>query len=222
MKFDLIIFDCDGTLVDTEYLHNVVIADLLTSLGHPQFTVQHNLEHFAGLGMEAAVAKIEAETGRQLPATFLRDYIAEVTRRFATELKVIEGVLETLARLRGRVKICVASNGEHDNVMASLVAGRLTEFFPDASIFTKAQVAYPKPAPDLFLFAAKKMGADPARTLVIEDSVTGARAGVAAGMTVVGLTAAAHDPEAQGAALRREGVHHLLHRFADVEALVAN
>ena len=219
-NFDLIIFDCDGTLVDTEYLHNVVIADLLASYGHPQFTVGYNLEHFAGLGMEAAVARIEAATGQPLPATFMGDYIAEVTRRFATELKVLDGVLETLARFHGRLPICVASNGERANVVASLIAGKLTRFFPDAAIFTKSQVERPKPAPDLFLFAARTMGASPPRTLVIEDSVTGARAGVAAGMVVAGIVAAAHDPAAQETLLRAEGVQHIVRHFSDIAQLV--
>ena len=170
--FDLIIFDCDGTLVDSEYLHNKVIADLLAALGLPQFTVEYNMRHFMGKGMEEAIALIEADGGRALPAAFPDDYVREVNARAAAELKVIDGVPETLARVAAAgLKICVASNGERDNVLGLIRAARLDTVFPDALIFTKSQVARPKPAPDLFLHAAETMGAAPARTLVIEDSV---------------------------------------------------
>jgi beta-phosphoglucomutase-like phosphatase (HAD superfamily) len=114
------------------------------------------------------------------------------------------------------MKICVASNGERVNVLRQVEAGGFGEFFSEAHIFTKNMVKRAKPAPDLFLLAAQKMGAGPSRTLVIEDSITGATAGVAAGMTVVGFTGSVHNRAVHGKALRGVGVHHVTARFSDI------
>ena len=221
-NFDLVIFDCDGTLVDSEYLHNVIVADLLGSHGMTQFTLDYNLEHFAGKGMDAVLVQIAETAGRPAPPQFMEEYVAEFGRRVRTELKLIDGVLEILTGLDPALKTCIASNGEVGNVRAQIEAVGLDRFFSPERVFTKAQVVNPKPAPDLFLFAARQMGAEPARTLVIEDSLTGAKAGLAAGMTVAGITAVHHEPAAQETALRALGVHHILRRFADIEPLLTN
>jgi beta-phosphoglucomutase-like phosphatase (HAD superfamily) len=115
--------------------------------------------------------------------------------------------------------MCVGSNGERLNVTRIIEAAGFTRFFPDAHIFTKDMVKHAKPAPDLFLLAAEKMGVPPKRTLVIEDSPTGTAAGVAAGMTVVGFTGAAHDHAAQAKLLRAAGAHHVTADFLDIIGL---
>jgi HAD superfamily hydrolase (TIGR01509 family) len=221
MKYDLIIFDCDGTLVDSEYLNNKAVADLLAERGLPQYDVAYALEHFAAKTMKEVREIVLRDTGIVLPDSFSADFVARVQAALPTELKMIEGVLETLEALHVEIPVCVASNGERSNVRTCLEIAGLTPFFPDARVFTKNMVKHPKPAPDLFLLAAEKMGAAPARTLVVEDSVTGATAGKAAGMTVVGLTAAAHDPAAQEAALRAAGADYVTRTFADITGFLA-
>jgi HAD superfamily hydrolase (TIGR01509 family) len=221
MNYDLIIFDCDGTLVDSEYLNNKAVADLLAELGLPQYDVAYALEHFAARTMKEVREIVLRDTGIVLPDSFSADFVARVQAVLPTELKIIEGVLETLQALHVRIPVCVASNGERSNVRTCLEIAGLTPFFPDACVFTKNMVKHPKPAPDLFLLAAQTMGADPSRTLVVEDSVTGTMAGKAAGMTVAGMTAAAHDPIAQGAALRAVGADYITHNFADIAGFLA-
>jgi beta-phosphoglucomutase-like phosphatase (HAD superfamily) len=221
MAYDLIIFDCDGTLVDSEYLNNKVVADQLAELGLPQYDTAHNIAAFAGKGMHEVINTVKADTGRDLPANFTAEYSRRVNEGLAEHMKVIDDVHETLRHFHGRVKICVGSNGERSNVTRMIEVGGMTEFFPEAHIFTKDMVRNAKPAPDLFLFAAAKMGAPPARTLVIEDSITGAAAGVAAGMIVVGFTGSVHDRAAQEKALRRVGAHYITACFADIMALAA-
>lgn len=219
MPYDLIIFDCDGTLVNSEYLHNAVIADMLTAMGHTRYTPEYCVEAFAGKGMGEVLRALEADLGKPLPVSFLGDYVQGVNDGLAEHMKIIHGVEETLAHLEGRVKMCVGSNGERINVTRIIEAAGFTRFFPDTHIFTKDMVKHAKPAPDLFLLAADKMGVASNRTLVIEDSPTGTAAGVAAGMTVIGFTGAVHDHAAQARLLRDAGAHHVTANFLDIISL---
>lgn len=216
MAYDLIIFDCDGTLVDSEHLNNVITAELLAGVGLTQYDADYAKRHFAGMSFPAIADKIFAETGIRLPPGFQDDFVDGVTRAMPTMMKLIEGVSETLEVLKGRVKICVGSNGERVNVVNSLRHAGLIRFFPDQAIFTKDMVPRPKPAPDLFLHAARTMGAQPERVLVIEDSPTGAMAGKAAGMTVIGFAATYHDRAAQEQRLRDAGAQEIASEFASI------
>lgn len=220
MPFDLIIFDCDGTLVDSEVIHNQSISDLLTGMGHSRFDLEYALAHFVGKGMEEVFRHLEAEIGSSLPARFLPDYVRMVEQRMESSLKAIDGVHEVLAGLPEKIKKCVASNGEMSNVTTAIRVTGLEPYFPSALIFTKDMVARAKPAPDLFLHAAAKTGVHPSRAVVIEDSVTGVRAGKAADMVVIGLTAASHDKKSHDAALRAAGADHVVDRFVDIANLV--
>jgi HAD superfamily hydrolase (TIGR01509 family) len=220
MAYDLIIFDCDGTLVDSEYLNNKVTADLLAELGLPQYNVDYALTHFAGKSMSDIRKFIEVDAEVSLPDTFVMEYAKRVTAGMPDLMKRIPGALETVGALHERVKICVGSNGERSNVLAALSIAGLSSFFPEEFVFTKNMVKNAKPAPDLFLLAADRMGFAPSQTLVAEDSVTGTLAGVAAGMTVVGLTATFHDPVAQAKALKEAGAHYVVERFADIAELL--
>ena len=220
MSFDLIIFDCDGTLVDSEYLCNKVISDILAEIGMPQFDVAYTLEHFAGLSAPVAFERVAVESGKTLPADVVQIYERRVNESMAEELRFIDGVPETLARFHGTYDMCVGSNGERSSVLLSLQHAGLERFFSHENVFTKEMVENPKPAPDLYLLAARKMGTDPACTLVVEDSVAGVKAGKAAGMRTVGLTATYHDKEGHGAALLRAGADHVADRFARIADLM--
>lgn len=220
MPYDLIIFDCDGTLVDSEYLNNKVTADLLAELGLPQYDVYYALAHFAGKSMTDIRKFIEVDAGVSLPDTFVVEYAKRVTAGMPELMKLIPGALETIRDLHTRIKICVGSNGERSNVLAALSIAGLSPFFPEENVFTKSMVKNAKPAPDLFLLTASRMGAEPEKTLVVEDSVTGTKAGVAAGMDVVGITATFHDPAAQSEALKGAGVRYIAERFSDILSFI--
>lgn len=206
-RFDLIIFDCDGTLVDSEFLCNFSTSEVLSAAGFPQYTPEYCLETFIGAGQSAVWRTVQQETGSVLPADVNQRFIDRVAANMAAMAKPAPGIGEVLAKLAPAYKMCVGSNGERPNVVGSLMATRIKHFFADDHIFTVEDVAHPKPAPDLYLYAAKRMGITPARCLVVEDSLPGARAGLAAGMNVFGYYGLAHDPDHQARRLQELGVH---------------
>lgn len=206
MTHDLIIFDCDGTLVDSEYLYNAITAELLNGLGFDEYTPELCIELFAGQAWSMIKTTLEEKHGQAIPRDIVDLYIKTANSRMDTDLQAPDHahhVLETLSA-EGKA-VCVASNGERNNVIKSLNVTGLFGFFDESRIFTKIQVERPKPAPDLFLFTAEQMGFTPAQCLVIEDSPTGVRAAKAAGMSAIGFTGTAHDQEKQGEALKTAG-----------------
>ncbi len=204
-KFDLIIFDCDGTLTDSEYVNNQAFIDVLNESGFSGYTLEHAYANWVGTTVSSICLAIQMETGRVLPSDIVLRYIARVTELQTTSLKALDGALDLVMSASKKLKICVASNGERSNVLNSLVLTGLMPHFTEETVFTKVQVKNAKPAPDLFLFAAAKMGVEPSRCLVIEDSAAGVTAGVAAGMTTFGITAAAHEPQKQAQTLKAAG-----------------
>jgi HAD superfamily hydrolase (TIGR01509 family) len=210
MGFDLIIFDCDGTLVDSEMLYNTVISDLLIENGLRQYSPQKCLDLFTGLTLTHIRKIIEIEHNVDLSASMTSEiYIERAQRMMDYGIKPIEGAADLIMAAKANSKICVASNGERSSVIKSLKMTRLYEFFGghEDSIFTKIQVQSAKPAPDLFLFAAERLQTHPVQTLVIEDSVAGVKAGVAAGMTVYGFTGSHHAPDEHARTLMAAGAN---------------
>ena len=205
MHTELIIFDCDGTLSDSEVAHNKVISDLLADMGYPLYTLDYCLENFAGRGMPYVMNAIETREDIRLPESFLTDYTTGFVKSIPTSVKPVEHAVESVDLLSKDYKICVASNGEFENIMESVKALGLYDYFGDERIFSKDQVERGKPAPDLFLFAAEQMGVAPEKAVVVEDSVTGVKAGAAAGMITLGITAAHHEPLAAGQLLKAAG-----------------
>jgi HAD superfamily hydrolase (TIGR01509 family) len=124
---------------------------------------------------------------------------------------------DTLEKLNGNHKLCVASNGERGNVIKSLTVTGLKRFFTDDRIFTKIQVPAPKPAPDLFLFTCEQMEHDPARSIIIEDSVPGVRGAKAAGIKVLGYVGASHNAERQAKKLIEAGADEIIYTLIHIE-----
>jgi len=215
-RYDLIIFDCDGTLVESELLANTALLTVLHRIGFTQYTLEYCLTYFMGRALSKIWKMVEEDHHTTLPSNMTDRVIAEVAKNRATMMKTVPGAMDVVRAVAATHKICVASNGERENVVGSLDVTGLNTFFPDNTIFTAAQVPNPKPAPDLFLFAAKTMGADPTRTLVIEDSVTGASAGLAAGMDVIGYTGVHHTPVDQTTALKNLGVKAVIHDLSGI------
>jgi len=177
-RHDLVVFDCDGVLVDSERLAVRTEAQILASLGWP-LGEDEIVERFVGRSAAFMQAEIERTIGRRI------DWESEFESRyrdvFSRELRPVDGVVEALERIDAPT--CVASSGTHAKIRFSLgLTGLLDRF--EGRIFSAEDVDHGKPAPDLFLHAARQMGHPPGRCAVVEDSVSGVQAGLAAGMSV--------------------------------------
>jgi D-ribulokinase len=215
---EVVIFDCDGVLVDSEVLALGVMRRRLREAGIP-LTDQETRERFLGRRLDSSLRGIETELGGPLPENFRDEFSREIVSAFARELRGIEGVREAVEGLRARV--CVASSSGHERLRLSLrVAGYENLFAPN--IFSAADVAEGKPSPDLFLHAARAMGVEPKDCLVIEDSVAGVVAGRAAGITVFGFVGASHfSPLDEASHLTAAGAELLFDDMARLPDLVA-
>jgi HAD superfamily hydrolase (TIGR01509 family) len=186
----LVIFDCDGVLVDSERLAIKVDVEMLHELGWP-LSEAEVIERFVGRSDRDTQAAIEAHLGRRLPAGWAERVAGLYRQVFATELTPVPGVPEALDRIS--LPTCVASSATHEHLRYTLGLTGLYERFA-GRIFSAADVAAGKPAPDLFLHAAERMGAAPAGCVVVEDSHAGVQAARAAGMRALafagGLTPA--------------------------------
>lgn len=185
---DLVIFDCDGVLVDSEPLSNAVMAEHITRLGWTM-TGTDAIQRFKGRTMAQVHQIIEIHLDRQIDPAWRDAFHRDQEDRMRHELRAVSGVKALIARLQGvDLNTCVASQGRHEKMAISLGATELFDIF-EGRIFSAVDVPNPKPAPDLFLHAANQMGALPHRCVVIEDSVTGIDAARAAGMRVIGYDA---------------------------------
>jgi HAD superfamily hydrolase (TIGR01509 family) len=215
--FDLVIFDCDGVLVDSEVISCAAHAETLTRHGYP-ITSDQVFDRFLGRSMRQASREIEAEMGRSLPDDFHAQVYAEIFRLFAVSLEATPHIGEALAAIA--LPVCVASSGPPEKISASLNrVGLWDRFAPH--IFSAVQVRQGKPAPDLFLLAAEQMQAAPARCLVIEDSLAGIAAAVAAGMTVLGFHGGSHCRPGHGDRLRGAGAAAIFDDMRQLPDLIA-
>jgi HAD superfamily hydrolase (TIGR01509 family) len=197
----LVIFDCDGVLIDSESIGARVHGEALAALGHA-YTPEDMIRRFVGVSSRDMRRILEQETGAPLPEDYGTRTREALGRLYATELRAIPHVAEAIDAIG--LPACVASSTSPDTLRLSLgLVGLYDRFAPN--IFSATQVARGKPAPDLFLFAAERMGASAARCLVVEDSIAGVRAAVAARMIVLGFTGASHCRPGHGGALLREG-----------------
>jgi len=201
VHLDLVIFDCDGVLVDSEVISCRAHAETLTRHGYP-ITEEQVLHRFLGVSDREARLIIEREIGRRLPDDF-EAQVKEATLKFyAGDLKAIAGVAAAIAAID--LPKCVASSGTPEKIRHGLECAGLYETL-SPHIFSATQVKHGKPAPDLFLYAANEMRAAPERCLVIEDSVPGVTGAVAAGMVVLGFHGGSHCLPGHGDKLRAAG-----------------
>jgi HAD superfamily hydrolase (TIGR01509 family) len=180
-RVDLVIFDCDGVLVDSEPIVSRVLADRMRHLGI-QITDQECTRAFAGLDQAAAARLIADRLGGAVPPGWFEALTVAVDAALRAQVTPVPGIVPVLQQLR--VPFCVASNGRHEKVALTLGACGLATYF-EGRIFTAAEVTRGKPAPDLFLLAAFRMGVPPSRCVVVEDSESGVVAARAAGMHVL-------------------------------------
>jgi HAD superfamily hydrolase (TIGR01509 family) len=182
----LVIFDCDGVLVDSERIANGILAERLRSFG-VDIDVDTTIRTFVGRSMRECESLIVEMAGQPLPADFAVDFHARCDAAFETDLVAKAGAFELVERLSDRsVSTCVASSGSANRTRHKLSLAGLASLFVDR-VFSGEDVSRNKPAPDLFLHAARRMDREQRECLVVEDTVIGVTAGIAAGMRVVGL-----------------------------------
>ena len=189
MRYDLVIFDNDGVLVDSEPISNRLLAAYLTELGHPT-SYEDSIRDYMGSAMHRIHDLVLERTGERLPDDFDEVFHGRVFTAFEAELKPVAGVAGVLEQLAADgVPYCVASSGSHERIRVGHRTTGLDRWFDASRIFSSQDVGRGKPAPDLFLHAAERMGVVPRRCAVVEDSPLGVQAAVAAGMDVYGFTA---------------------------------
>jgi HAD superfamily hydrolase (TIGR01549 family) len=211
-----LIFDFDGVIADSEAIANTVLAEIVTGLGHPT-TLDQSLTRYSGQRWDEVIAGIEAAIGKPLPSDFSGQLKLATLERFRTDLKEVSGAANFIRRF-SHIPRCIASSSSIDRLQLCLSVLKLEAEFGN-HVFSADMVARGKPHPDIFLFAAGKLGVSPDECLVIEDSAGGIRAAVAAGMTAIGLCAASHIREGHDAKLRDAGAVHLAQSWSDVEHL---
>ena len=207
---ELVIFDCDGVLVDSEPLANAVLAAAVVELGL-DLDLAEVQRRFIGRSMGFVVESLEQERGQALPEGWLDALQQRTFRAFERELRPVRGVTEALERIP--LRRCVASSGAHEKMRLTLGLTGLLETFR-GSIFSATEVARGKPHPDLFLHAAERMGTPPERCTVVEDSLPGVQGARAAGMRVLGYV-----ERSDAVALRRAGAQ-TFDTMADLPALL--
>lgn len=183
--FDLIIFDCDGVLVDSEVSTNTVLRDMLNERG-AKVTLEETMALFMGHSVADSVARIQKVIGHAPEATFYDEFLVRRDDALRNSVEPIPHIIETLPKLH--LPYAVASGAETAKMQLTLGRTGMLKHF-EGRMFGKDMVAKSKPAPDVYLLAAKTLGVAPARCVVVEDTPSGTAAGVAAGMTVFGYCA---------------------------------
>ena len=210
----LVIFDCDGVLVDSELVSNRVLVEAFTAIGLPM-DVDESMHHFLGRNRRHLETRGAELLGRPLPPGFYDDYAAARDAAFERELAAVPGVRDAVDALHAAgVETCVASSGSHEKMRLTLGMTGLWDRF-DGRIFSAYDVAHGKPAPDLFLHAAATMGHAPADCTVVEDAPAGVEAALAAGMRVLAY-AGSTDPAALS------GAHAIFGAMRELPVLALN
>jgi HAD superfamily hydrolase (TIGR01509 family) len=216
MRFDLVIFDCDGVLIDSELLSVEADVACLAEDGI-DLPAEEILERYTGISMAGMLSDLEARYGRVLP-DFAARHQERLRRLFETDLRVIAGVTAVLDALS--CEVCIASSGTPERLHHALsLVGLYNRFHPN--IFSATEVARGKPAPDLFLHAAKRMGVSPQRCVVVEDSLPGVAAAVAAGMLAIGFTGGSHCRPGHAARLIEKGAVLAIDQMAQLAPVLA-
>ena len=201
-NYALVIFDCDGVLVDSELIANKILANALTKEGY-HCTFQESIIKFVGRDLQAIQQQVQHELGRRLSESFTTDLRLETVRAFTENLKPVKGIESALKRIPSCK--CVASSGSLEKIHLCLSLTGLSNYFKKSSIFSAQDVPNGKPAPDLFLHAASRMNANPQDCVVVEDSVPGVIAAKAAGMPVFGYSGGEHTLSQHPADLAKAG-----------------
>lgn len=217
MRPALILFDCDGTLTDSEVMNNLAVLETLKYFGVEAFDMDYALTHFVGLRFSKILSLASEATGAVFPENARDTYLQKVRELAQTHMKAVAGAKDVVELALRSGKACVVSNGEHHNVVNALKMVGLYDLFDPAHIYTGLMAPNPKPAPDLFLMATEKMGVEPSQCLVIEDSAAGVTAGVAAGIETWGFCGTHSDAYNHAAKLLSLGAAKVFHSMPDLQ-----
>lgn len=218
-SFDAVLFDCDGVLVDSESITNRVLRDMLNASGWP-ITTEECLRSFIGKTVRSQAALIEQHTGQPLTDAWMAQFYALRNEALHAELVAIDGAVQAVEHIHAAFsgRIACASGADRAKVEMQLAKVGLSTYF-DGRVFSGHEMPRSKPFPDVYFAAADALGANPARCLVIEDTLTGVQAGVAAGATVWG-----YFPQDQGHAqsgdLTAAGASRIFSRMDELRALL--
>ncbi|EJF77673.1 HAD hydrolase, family IA [Bartonella sp. DB5-6] len=213
-QIDLIIFDCDGVLVDSEYLAAKIGSQLLKQAGY-EIAPEELSKRYAGLIFCDILKQVEQETGKPISAHLI-DQMSNLFRiQMKTELRAIDGIREAVENVKSRYPYCICSNAKSVDIKEMLTIVDLYDLFED-TIFSAPEVGTKKtkPAPDVFLFAAQQLHAKPPNTIVIEDSLHGVHAAIAAGMRTIGFTGGSHSYLGHSNALADAGAETTINKHA--------
>lgn len=213
--FDAIIFDFDGVLLESEYSLNVILAQMLTELGH-RHSVEDALSHYVGLAGNDFIAAVEGRIGERLPSEFHERMKRESMRAMEHGVEAVAGAIDFVRSLPPEIPKAVASSSSTKWIRAHLGHLGLADAFGDHLYSGREHVERGKPAPDIYLYAADKLGAAVRRSVIIEDSAVGATGALASGATVIGLAAGSHCLDGHADMLRSLGVHHVANSFAEL------
>jgi HAD superfamily hydrolase (TIGR01509 family) len=220
VRFDGVIFDFDGVLIESEYAGNRHLAELLTQLGHPT-TTEEALTHFMGLGGADFLAAVEARIGKPLPPEFHRLRGEEDARVLREGVDAVTGAVELISNLPADLPKAIASSSSTAWIGRHLHHLGLRDAFGDKLFSGREHVARGKPAPDLYLYAAAQLSVDIRRSAIIEDSPVGVKGAVASGAHVIGLCAGTHCLPGHAEQLRRLGAHDVATDFQEVARIIA-
>lgn len=219
LKTNLIIFDCDGVLVDSEVIANEVIARELTALGW-KITQEESVENFLGMNITEMQPIIEAHLGRSLPESWPKKLAVSVIEEMKTKTVLMPGAEDVLKKITEMgFNWRIASNSSDAEMAVKFACVGLTDIVKGRIISASRVIAKggkAKPAPDVYLEAAKEAGFEPKNCIVVEDSPRGVQAAVAAGMVCYGL-----DPHGEGKALKAEGAKAIFHRLDEILGVIS-
>jgi HAD superfamily hydrolase (TIGR01509 family) len=220
MKFDAVIFDFDGVLIESEYVSNLQIADVLTRLGHPT-TVDEAIAKFTGLGGKDFLDAVAHHIGGTVPDAFYHARKVEDERVLRDGLDAVAGAIAFVSGLSADLPRAIASSSTTHWIRTHLQHIGLTSCFDPHIYSGREHVARGKPAPDIYLYAADALGVSIARSVIIEDSPVGVTGAVSSGAYVIGLAAGQHCADGHDAKLRAQGAHEIAYSFDDVAELMA-
>jgi len=219
LTVDAIIFDFDGVLLESEFEGNTMLAELLTELGH-RTTVEEAIKHYVGLNGPEFIAAIEKRIGTELPAEFHERRMEQSIQALREGVRAVAGAVEFVRSLPSDLPIAVASSSSTRWLNGHLAHLGLADAFGEHVYSGREHVARAKPAPDLYLHAAEKLGVGIERAVILEDSEIGVTGALASGAGVIGLAAGKHCFDGHAEALRARGVQHVAHNFEEVRALL--
>ncbi|MBX4336121.1 HAD family hydrolase [Bartonella raoultii] len=219
-QIDLVIFDCDGVLVDSEYLAAKIGSQLLKKTGY-EISPEELSKRYAGLVFRDILKHVEKETEKPISAHLIDQMSNLFSAQMKTSLFAIDGIREAVEVIQNRYPYCICSNAKSVDIKEMLTIVNLYDLFEN-KIFSAPEVGTKKtkPAPDVFLFAAQQLQAEPINTIVIEDSLHGVHAATAAGMRVIGFTGGSHSYLGHSNVLAEAGAETVISKHAHLEQVL--